>query len=100
MNRRGFLRGIIAACAAPAIITTPGLLMPVRSIAIDQAPALKLVRPEFLTLEKITREALIILHQKASFIGSINSQYDDQFAAKVGGTLRIRLPLAYGIGAA
>lgn len=30
MNRRGFLGGLIAALSAPAIIRTPGLLMPVR----------------------------------------------------------------------
>jgi hypothetical protein len=43
----------------------------------------------------ITREALRILHQKCTFIGSINRQYDDSFAqkgAKIGDTLRIRLP--------
>lgn len=32
MNRRGFLTGIIAACAAPAIIRTPGLIMPIKPI--------------------------------------------------------------------
>lgn len=35
MNRRGFLQGmagILAAGTMPAIITTPGLLMPVRSV--------------------------------------------------------------------
>lgn len=30
LHRRGFLGGLAAALAAPAIITTPGLLMPVR----------------------------------------------------------------------
>ncbi len=34
MNRRGFLTGMLALGAAPAIITTPGLLMPVRAIAL------------------------------------------------------------------
>ena len=32
LQRRGFLRGIIAAAAAPAIITTPGLLMPIKPL--------------------------------------------------------------------
>ncbi len=32
LNRRGFLSGIIAACVAPAIIRTPGLIMPVKPI--------------------------------------------------------------------
>lgn len=41
MNRRGFLGGLLTALAAPAIIRTPGLLMPVRPplrfISIDAA---------------------------------------------------------------
>jgi hypothetical protein len=46
----------------------------------------------------VTREALRVLHQKLNFIGSINRQYDDQFAktgAKIGDTLKIRLPNQY-----
>lgn len=53
-----------------------------------------------LTANVITREALRILHQKCNFIGSINRQYDDQFAnsgAKIGDTLRIRLPNQYAV---
>jgi hypothetical protein len=41
MNRRSFLgglAGILAAGAAPAIITTPGLLMPVRKIIVPDTP--------------------------------------------------------------
>ena len=30
LSRRGFLSGIIAACAAPAIIRTAGLIMPIK----------------------------------------------------------------------
>lgn len=40
MTRRGFLQGIagiLAAAAAPAIITTPGLLMPVKKLWIPPA---------------------------------------------------------------
>lgn len=51
-----------------------------------------------LTPNMITKEALRILHQKLSFIGSINRQYDDSFAksgAKIGDTLRIRMPNKY-----
>jgi hypothetical protein len=32
MNRRGFLRSMLAAAAAPYVITTAGVLMPVRQI--------------------------------------------------------------------
>lgn len=48
-----------------------------------------------LTPTAVTREILRILHQKASFIGTVNTQYDDQFAqsgAKIGSSLKVRLP--------
>jgi hypothetical protein len=51
-----------------------------------------------LTASQITRKALLILHQKLNFIGSINRQYDDSFAktgAKIGDSLKIRLPNEY-----
>ena len=53
-----------------------------------------------LTVDQITREALRILHQKLTFIGSINREYDSSFAnegAKIGDTLRIRLPNQYTV---
>lgn len=54
-----------------------------------------------LTPTKVTRKALMILHQKLSFIGTIERQYDDSFArdgAKIGDTLKIRLPNKYTVG--
>lgn len=53
-----------------------------------------------LTPTAVTREALRILHQKLNFIGTINRQYDDSFAksgAKIGDTLKIRLPNEYSV---
>ncbi len=53
-----------------------------------------------LTPTAVTREALRILHQKLNFVGSINRQYDDSFAksgAKIGDTLKIRMPNRYVI---
>lgn len=53
-----------------------------------------------LTTTAITRKALAILHQKLTFIGSINRQYDNSFAqsgAKIGDSLRIRLPNQYTV---
>lgn len=46
-------------------------------------------------------EALMIFHQKATFIGSINRQYDNTFVqrgAKKGDTVRIRKPNQYLVG--
>ncbi len=35
ISRRNFLRGLGAALAAPAVIRTPGLLMPIRALVTD-----------------------------------------------------------------
>lgn len=53
-----------------------------------------------LTPTAITRKALMILHQKLTFIGNINRQYDSSFAksgAKIGDSLKIRLPNEYTV---
>jgi len=53
-----------------------------------------------LNIDMITARALVVLHQKLNFIGSINRQYDDSFAtsgAKIGTTLRIRKPVQYTV---
>jgi len=51
-----------------------------------------------LTSTAVTREALRVLHQKLNFVGSITREYDDSFAkdgAKIGDTLKVRLPNRY-----
>lgn len=53
-----------------------------------------------LTRQEITREALVVLHQKLNFIPTTNHQYDDSFAdkeAKIGDSLRIRMPNEYTV---
>jgi len=53
-----------------------------------------------LTPTAVTREALRILHQKLNFVGNIVRDYDDSFAnkgAKIGDTLRVRLPNQYTV---
>lgn len=53
-----------------------------------------------LTATAVTREALRVLHQKLNFVGTITRDYDDRFAqqgAKVGDTLKIRLPNQYAV---
>lgn len=54
----------------------------------------------YLTDDIIAKEALMILHQKCNFIGTVVHDYDDSFAqkgAKIGDTLRIRLPNEYTV---
>jgi hypothetical protein len=51
-----------------------------------------------LTIDMINKELLRLAHEKASFIGTINRQFDSEFGnsgGKVGDTLRIRLPSQY-----
>jgi hypothetical protein len=53
-----------------------------------------------LTPTQVTREALRIAHEKLTFVGTVNRQYDDSFArngAKIGETLKIRLPNRYAV---
>lgn len=50
------------------------------------------------TIDMVTREALRIAHEKCSFIGTVDRQYDDSFAktgAKIGTALRVRKPNQY-----
>lgn len=53
-----------------------------------------------LTPTAVTREILRVLHEKLSFIGTINRSYDDSYAqkgAKIGDSLKIRLPNQYTV---
>lgn len=53
-----------------------------------------------LTVNQITRKALMTLHSKLSFIANVNKQYDSSFGqsgAKIGDTLRVRLPNEYTV---
>lgn len=54
-----------------------------------------------LTPTQVTRKALMVLHQKLNFVGSITRDYDDSYAregARIGDTLKIRLPNQYTVG--
>lgn len=51
-----------------------------------------------LTPTKILRESLRIAHQTSNFIGTMDRQYDDQYAvtgAKIGSDLKVRMPNQY-----
>ena len=55
---------------------------------------------QLLTIDMITREAVRLFRNSNAFIQNINRQYDDQYArdgAKIGTTLRIRLPNDYTV---
>ena len=85
MNRRGFLRlmggGIAATVAAPYVITTPGLLMPVKALWTPGPydVVVPVTGNRLLTIEMITREALEILHKNLNFVRDINNDYSESF---------------------
>jgi hypothetical protein len=51
-----------------------------------------------LTIDMVTRRALMSLHEKLTFVRSVNRQYDNSFAqsgAQIGSALRVRKPAQY-----
>ena len=51
-----------------------------------------------LTIDQITRKALVVLHQKLNFIGNIDRQHEASFGndgRQIGDSIRIRLPNQY-----
>ena len=96
MERRGFLKSMLALGVAPAVITS-GVLMPVRAIALPTDAEVLAVAGggnTLLTPELITREALRILNENISFMSTVNRQFDEAFSPS--GTIKIRRPLRYG----
>lgn len=52
----------------------------------------------FKVVDMVTKEALRIAHEKLTFIGTVDRQYDDSFkgtGAKIGSTMRVREPNRY-----
>lgn len=105
MDRRGFLRGILAAGMAPAFVRI-GSLMPVKGVIVPTTEEVLAITGAtvkggntLLTLDMITREALRLAHEKMTFIGTINKQYEHQFnefnKSKKGDTIIVRRPVAY-----
>ena len=88
-TRRGFIAGLGALFAAPAIVRIESL-MPVRMCRPEIAGANGL-----LTMREMTREAIRLWHSSSSFLTELDRQYDEQFAregALIGTSFKIRLP--------
>jgi hypothetical protein len=59
------------------------------------------VANELITIDMVTRVAVRLWKNTNAFMRNVNTQYDDQFArtgAKIGDSLRIRLPVDYTVG--
>lgn len=101
-SRRGFLTGLVATLATPAVVRAASL-MPVaapRLISVGDICTLQSGGRNLLTIDMITREAVRLFRNSNEFLRNIDSQYDAAFAAdncKIGSTLHIRLPSDFGI---
>jgi hypothetical protein len=79
-TRRGFLAGLGALFAAPAIVRIESL-MPVRALILPTLlPGSYFPRNDYLTLQQITREAVRTWKNSNAFIASLDQQYDEMFA--------------------
>ena len=75
-----------------------GLVLAASAGPVIEAAA-KLVAPpvnEFLTIEQITHEALVVLYNNTDLARRLNRKYERQFVAKIGDTIRVRKPSLYG----
>lgn len=103
-SRRGFLGGLLAVIATPAIIRV-AKLMPVKvmpstevldELFIDEV--YPVTGNNLLTIQMITREAIRLWKNSNLFMQNIDGRYDRVFGAddvKIGTTLRIRQPLSF-----
>jgi hypothetical protein len=108
MQRRSFLGSILALAAAPAIVRADSLMLVIpRETDILTADFeygvygvnVLVKKNTLLTPEMITREALRVLHQKLSFVNSVNTRYNTSWNSTVAvngdKTLKICRPQRY-----
>ncbi len=67
LNRRTFLTGALAALAAPAIIRTPGLLMPVRPLRLAAVQPIEPALNGVITPAMISEHMALIM--RSAFFG-------------------------------
>lgn len=93
-SRRGFLGGLAALVAAPAVVKVASL-MPVRTIVYGPTLA-EYSGNQLLTVDMITREAVRLFEQSNLFIQDITERQELRMAPN-GDMLRIRLPNDYAV---
>lgn len=98
-SRRGFLGGMLAVLAAPAIVRVESLMvLPAKQQLIlpDFLPVdVSFVQNDLRALNMIMREAVRLWTDSNAFLKGIDEQYEKEFAAenaRIGSTLRITVP--------
>jgi hypothetical protein len=96
LQRRGLLLGLLA---APFVIRTPGLLMPVSARAMPAPPRLEAYVLEHsngvLSPRSLTLEALAILENNLVAASKINFAFQNGFT-RIGAALTVRQPGRFG----
>ena len=98
-SRRGFLGGLLALAAAPAIVRASSL-MPISVMPDEEVLQQLASRNNLLTIDMITREAVRLWKNSNEFLENLDAQYDDAFNglnATVGKVLRVRLPTSLSV---
>jgi hypothetical protein len=80
-SRRAFLLGLGAALAAPAIIRTPGLLMPVRKVVAPQMEYLDLGNGAGLEYGVELNEATLLQAMARLWMPVVSRRYPEQMRA-------------------
>lgn len=80
ITRRGLLAGILGACAAPAIVTRSGILMPVKTIALPQPWWIVAEFP--FEVKAATRQALLDSVRLTSYPGTLRYRATNRYAAR------------------
>jgi hypothetical protein len=101
-GRRGFLLGLGAALAAPAIVRAESLMRVAQiSAGLVRQPIVASIRPNsLLSVTQITREAVRLFLNSNVLLKAVDRQYDLAFALAPHEHLRVRLPDDYREGAA
>lgn len=97
MNRRGFLKAIFAAGAAPAFVKADSLMkiiVPSQGLILPEQEIVQSSDNQLVTLSIVTKEALKMLNQSLVFTNNINAEYEKSLIVG-SSTINVKLPRRY-----
>lgn len=93
ITRRGFLQGMLALAAAPAIVKCGSLMRINPQILLPEEALIVSGGNRLLTISSITAEALAILEKELNFTTKIDQDFDEAFVGSnliAGQTIKVR----------
>lgn len=104
MDRRGFLKSIFVACAAPAFIKAEnlmkctGIIIPSAELSLPSQEIIASAGNVLATSSIVAREALRILKQNLALTSTLTRGWDDEFDTDEPSGILIRKSLRYDHG--